>query len=80
MVALVEELAPLKSLGFILWVPQMSEWFYQIHDEIFHSINEDFDLLGVPLKKHKITKVIRVHPLRTVNVCTKILWQFIHEI
>lgn len=47
MVALVEELAPLKSLGFILWVPQMSEWFDQVHDEIFHSINEDFDLLGV---------------------------------
>ena len=64
-----------KVFGFILWIPQKSvQRFGPIHHinvVIFHWKNETFDLLVALEEKSDITQVSRIHPLATMNVCTK---------
>ncbi len=50
------------------------EHFVPVHpvdDGIFHWINENSDFLVTWMKSQRITKVSKIHPLGTVDMCTK---------
>ncbi len=65
-----------KSVGFILWGPQMfvPVPFNGVDVEIFHRMSENFGLKVALEESQGIIKVTqRFHPLATMNIYTKFM-------